>query len=427
MSRDPYAALRSANYRLFALGGLVSALGGQIFSVALGWELYERTHDAGALGLLGLLQAVPVVTLALPAGDLADRKDRRKILLFALPFVFLCMLGLAYLSWSKAPVWSLYALLLVEALFQALANPARSALLPQLVSDEVLANAIAWNTSRWQLASLGGPALGGALLALFHVAWPSYTIAAGALFVFWICVALLRPTPVLAHESRGKDESIRERLVAGVAFVRSQPLILAAISLDMLAVLFGGATALLPVYAKDILKVGPEGLGWLRAAPALGALCVSLTIAYRAPLKRAGVALLWAVVGFGLATIVFGLSQSLWLSLIALALTGATDNISVVVRHTLVQATTPRHMQGRVSAVNSVFIGISNELGAAESGYVARWLGPVVSVVSGGIGTVLVVLAVARKWPQLRALGPLESLRPPETSPEEQSQSTSSL
>lgn len=410
MSRDPYAALRSPNYRLFALGGFASALGGQIFSIALGWELYERTHDPGALGLLGLLQAVPVVALALPAGDLADRKDRRGILLWTLPFVFVCMLGLAYLSWSNAPLWSLYALLLVEALFQATANPARSALLPQLVEQEDLANAIAWNTSRWQLASLGGPALGGFLLAIFHVAWPSYAIAAGALFLFWICVFFLRPMPMAEREVT--SEGVLERLAAGAAFVRSQPLILAAISLDMLAVLFGGATALLPVFAKDILAVGPTGLGYLRAAPAVGALCVSLTIAYRSPLKRAGVALLWAVAGFGIATIVFGLSKNFYLSLLALALTGATDNISVVVRHTLVQATTPRHMQGRVSAVNSVFIGISNELGAAESGYVARWLGAVLSVLTGGIGTVLVVLGVAKKWPQLQQLGPLESLRP---------------
>lgn len=409
MPRDPYAALRSANYRLFAVGGLASALGGQIFSIALGWELYERTRDPGALGLLGLLQAIPVVALALPAGDLADRKDRKKILIWTLPFVFLCMLALAWLSYVKAPIWSLYAILLVESLFQAVANPARSALLPQLVPEETLANAIAWNTSRWQLASLCGPALGGALLAIFKVAWPSYTIAALSLWLFWFCVLFLRPAPVATSNVVG--ESVWMRLAAGAAFVRSQPLILAAISLDMLAVLFGGATALLPVFAKDILNVGPTGLGYLRAAPAVGALIVSLTIAYRAPLKRAGIALLWAVAGFGVATVIFGLSRNFYLSLLALALTGATDNISVVVRHTLVQATTPRHMQGRVSAVNSVFIGISNELGAAESGYVARWLGPIVSVVSGGIGTILVVAGVAAKWPQLRELGGLESLR----------------
>jgi MFS family permease len=189
------------------------------------------------------------------------------------------------------------------------------------------------------------------------------------------------------------------------------PLMLAALTLDMVAVLLGGAVALLPVYARDILHVGPTGLGWLRAAPAVGALLVGLYVAWKDPLKKAGLALLCAVIGFGLATIIFGLSKNFYLSLMALALTGACDNISVVVRHTLVQALTPNHMQGRVSAVNSVFIGISNELGAAESGYAARWLGTVRSVVIGGVGTVLTVLAVAGKWPQVAALGPLSGLR----------------
>lgn len=407
--RDPYAALRSSNYRLFALGGLASAFGGQVFSVALGWELYERTHDPGTLGFLGLLQAVPVVVLALPAGDLADRMDRKKILTFSLPFVFACILILAFLSRAQAPIWLIFTVLLAEAMANALANPARSAILPQLVPQETLPNAIAWNTSRWQLASLGGPALGGLLIAVFKVAWPVYFLAALGIFIFWLCVLGLNPTPLPPRQP--VVETIWQRLAVGVQFVRSSPLILAALSLDMLAVLFGGATALLPVYARDILNVGAPGLGWLRAAPAVGALIVSLTIAYRAPLKRAGVALLWAVAGFGLATIVFGLSRNFWLSFLALALTGATDNVSVVVRHTLVQAKTPKHMQGRVSAVNSVFIGISNELGAAESGYVARWLGAIQSVVLGGIGTVLVVAGVAAKWPQLRKLGSLDSLR----------------
>jgi len=407
--RDPYAALRSSNYRLFALGGLASALGGQVFSVALGWELYERTHDPGALGFLGLIQAVPVVALALPAGDLADRVDRKKILVLTLPLVIACVGLLAVLSKNHAPLWTIYAVILAEAFANALANPARSAILPQLVPQETLANAIAWNTSRWQLASLGGPALGGFLIAIFKTAWPVYFLAMAGMSVFWLCALGLKPTPL--PPAPPAKETISQRLAVGVDFVRSSPLILAALSLDMLAVLFGGATALLPVYARDILKVGPEGLGWLRAAPAFGALVVSLTIAYRAPLKKAGLALLWAVAGFGLATIAFGVSKSFGLSFFALMLTGATDNVSVVVRHTLVQAKTPRHMQGRVSAVNSVFIGISNELGAAESGYVARWLGAVRCVVLGGVGTVLTVMAVAQKWPELKRLGSLDSLR----------------
>ncbi len=406
---DPLRALRSRNFQLFTLGGLASAMGGQIFSVALGWELYDRTHDPGALGLIGLLQVIPVVTLALPAGDLADRVDRRRLILIVLPWLALCPLLLAYLSFVKAPLPLVYGTVLLEAIFAALVGPARSAILPQLVDEETLASAIAWNSSRWQMAATLGPAIGGGLIALFKYAWPVYLLTTLAMAVFWLCVLGLRPRPLPVREV--VVEPILQRLAAGARFVTLSPLILAALTLDMVAVLLGGAVALLPVYAKDILHVGPTGLGYLRAAPAVGALLVGLYVAWKNPLKKAGLALLLSVIGFGLATIVFGLSKNFYLSLLALALTGAFDNISVVVRSTLVQALTPPHMQGRVSAVNSVFIGISNELGAAESGYAARWLGTVRAVVLGGVGTVLTVLAVAAKWPQVAALGPLGALR----------------
>jgi MFS family permease len=406
---DPLRALRSRNFQLFTLGGLASAMGGQIFSVALGWELYERTRDPGALGLVGLLQVIPVVTLALPAGDLADRVDRRKLILVVLPLLALCPLLLALFSYLKAPLPLVYGAILLEAVFAALIGPARQAILPQLVDEETLASAIAWNSSRWQIAATLGPAFGGGLIALFRAAWPVYLLATATMTVFWLCVLVLRPRPLPPRDA--PVEPILQRLAAGVRFVRSMPLMLAALTLDMVAVLLGGAVALLPVYARDILHVGPAGLGWLRAAPAVGALLVGLYVAWKAPLQRAGLALLWAVIGFGLATIIFGVSKNFYLSLLALALTGACDNISVVVRHTLVQALTPGHMQGRVSAVNSVFIGISNELGAAESGYAARWLGTVPAVVAGGIGTILSVLAVAARWPQVARLGPLAALR----------------
>ena len=406
---DPYRALRSRNFQLFSLGGLASAVGGQILSTALSWELYERTRDPGALGLLGLIQVVPVLTLALPAGDLADRTDRRRLLLSVLPLLAACPLALGFLSKSLAPLPWVYGLLLLESVLAALVNPARQAILPQLVDDENLPNAVAWNSSRWQIASTLGPAVGGGLVALFHAAWPVYMLASGLMLSFWFCVLGLKPRPVPTRDRPA--EPILHRLAAGVAFVKRTPLILATITLDMLAVLLGGAVALLPVYAKDILHTDAIGLGWLRAAPAVGALLVGLYVAYRSPLKRAGVALLWAVAGFGLATIVFGLSRSFGLSLACLALTGACDNISVVVRQTLVQSLTPHHMQGRVSAVNSVFIGVSNELGAAESGYLARAIGPVPAVVLGGVGTVIVVIVAALRWPQMKALGSLDSIR----------------
>lgn len=406
---DPLRALRSRNFQLFTLGGLASAMGGQIFSVALGWELYERTHDPGALGLVGLLQVIPVVTLALPAGDLADRTDRRKLILRVLPLLALCPLLLSWFSYIQAPLPLVYGAILLEAIFAAVVNPARQAILPQLVDEDTLASAIAWNSSRWQMAATLGPALGGGLIAYFKVAWPVYLLATFTMTVFWFCVLALRPRPLPPREA--PSESIIQRLAVGASFVRSMPLMLAALTLDMVAVLLGGAVALLPVYARDILHTGPTGLGWLRAAPAVGALAMGLYVAWKAPLKKAGLALLWAVVGFGIATIVFGLSRNFYLSMIALALTGACDNISVVVRHTLVQALTPNHMQGRVSAVNSVFISISNELGAAESGYVARWLGPVTAVVVGGVGTILSVIGVHLAWPQVARLGPLAELR----------------
>ena len=408
---DPYRALRSRNFQLFSLGGLASAIGGQIFATALSWEIYERTRDPGALGLLGLLQVVPVLTLALPAGDLADRTDRRRMLLLVLPFLAACPLALGFLSRGLAPLPVIYGVLLLESILAALVNPARQAILPQLVDDENLPNAIAWNSSRWQIASTLGPALGGWLVAVFHAAWPVYMLASGLMLVFWACAIGLKPRPMPPRNSDLPDETIWQRLAAGGAFVARTPLILATITLDMLAVLLGGAVALLPVYAKDILHTDAIGLGWLRAAPAAGALVVGLYVAYRSPLKRAGLALLWAVAGFGLATVVFGLSKNFGLSLAMLALTGACDNISVVVRHTLVQALTPHHMQGRVSAVHSVFIGVSNELGAAESGYLARAIGPIPAVVFGGIGTVVVVLIAALRWPQMKVLGSLDSIR----------------
>jgi MFS family permease len=392
-------------------------MGGQILSVALGWELYERTKDPGALGLVGLLQVIPVITLALPAGDLADRTDRRRLILKVLPLLALGPLLLSWFSYTKAPLSLVYAAILLESVFAAIINPARQAILPQLVDEDTLSSAIAWNSSRWQMAATLGPALGGGLIALFkdtiNAVWPVYLLTTLTMSVFWFCVLALRPAPLPPRDAPA--EPILKRLAAGVGFVRSMPLMLAALTLDMVAVLLGGAVALLPVYARDILHVGPTGLGWLRAAPAVGALLMGLYVAWKAPLQKAGTALLWAVVGFGLATIVFGVSKNFTLSLLALALTGACDNISVVVRHTLVQALTPNHMQGRVSAVNSVFIGISNELGAAESGYAARWLGTVASVVVGGVGTILSVLAVHRQWPQVAKLGPLAALRAAKT------------
>jgi MFS family permease len=399
----PYAPLRIKDFRLYLLSSMVLTIGGQMQSVAVGWELYERTRSAMALGLVGLVQIAPVLLLALPAGHAADRYSRKRLLILAQGLMALSSAGLALLSTTRGPVPLIYVCLLLAGTAQAINRPARWSFLPQLVPGVLLAGAVAWNTSAWQIAAVIGPALGGLFIALTHGAREVYLfdLVCCAVVITLISSIRSRPAP------RGAAQVSFRSLLAGIEFVRRSELILAALTLDLFAVLLGGAVALLPVFARDILHVGPTGLGWLRAAPSIGAVAMGLTIAHRPPLRRTGAALLWSVAGFGAATIVFGLSRNFALSFVMLLLTGAFDNVSVVVRGTLVQTLTPDAMRGRVSAVNSLFIGTSNELGGFESGATAQLFGPVVSVVAGGIGTILVVLAVAWRWPGMRSLGPL--------------------
>lgn len=393
---DPYAAFRHRNYTLFMVGSMLAQIGGGGQGLAIGWELYKRTGQPLALGMAGLAQALPMVVLTLLAGYLADRFDRKRLLILSIAGGALMSAALALLSVFEGPLWMIYVLLALNASVLTLGRPARTAILPLLVPREVLENAVAWRTSLQQVSSVTGPALGGLIIAFSLPA--AYLASAAAAGLFALLLALMRLPPVTQTTS-GITWS---QLVAGVHFVRSQKLILAAISLDLFAVLLGGATYLMPVYATDILKVGERGLGLLQAAPAVGALITALLMAHRPPMQRAGRTLLFAVAGFGVATILFGLSQSFYLSLFALFLTGVCDNVSVVVRHTLVQLLTPDAMRGRVAAVNGIFIGSSNELGGFESGVVAQAFSPVVSVVSGGIGCLLVVLVAALAAPQLR-------------------------
>src|SRR5271157_530911 len=289
---------------------------------------------------------------------------------------------------------------------QALNRPARWAILPQIVPRELLLSAVTWNTSAWQVAAMAGPALGGLVIALAGGATACYVLNAGCSAVVIGLAASLR---LRAAPRDSQPVSLRS-LLAGLRFVFCTDLILATITLDLLAVFLGGATALLPIYARDILRIGPSGLGWLRAAPSIGSFLMALVLAHRPPMRQAGRSLLWAVAGFGIATIVFGLSRNPYLSFAMLLLTGALDNISVVVRQTLVQLLTPDEMRGRVSAINAIFIASSNELGAFESGLAARLFGTVGSVVGGGIGTVLVVLCVAAIWPNVSSLGSLQDV-----------------
>jgi MFS family permease len=401
---DPYAALRSSDYLCLLAGNLLASIGTEMQSVAVGWELYQRTNSATALGLVGLVQFLPVLLLSLPAGHAADRYSRKWVLAAAQALMVLAALGLAALSYAAGPVPLVYVCLLVAGISQAFSAPARWALVPQTVPEDALANAATWNSSGWQIASVVGPACGGGVIALTDWAAPAYVLGAVCSVA---CILSLIPIRVRPHGQPVEELSLAA-LLAGISFVRRSKLILATITLDLFAVLLGGAVALLPIYARDILQCGPVGLGWLRAAPSLGALAMGMTLAHRPPLRRAGPTLLLAVAGFGLATIVFGLSRNLVLSFAMLAATGALDNISVVVRFTLVQLLTPDSMRGRVSAVNAIFIVSSNELGAFESGLTAQLFGPVASVVGGGIGTLVVVAAVTAIWPELLRVGRLE-------------------
>jgi MFS family permease len=400
---DPYIALRYRDFRFLVFGRFFGSLGEQMASVAIGWELYKRTGEAFALGLVGLVQVLPVILLALPAGAIADRYSRKRIVAIAQFVLAFGSLGLALLAYSQGPIPLIYACLLSIGVARAFNNPASSTLLPQTVPTEVFPNAVTWGSSAWQLASVLGPALGGIVIALTGATWTVFIFDMGTAALFAVLVLLIRGK----QKARVREKVSVQSMVAGASFVWRTKIILAAITLDMFAVLLGGATALLPIYALDILHVGASGLGWLRAAPAAGALLMAFVLTHLPPISRSGLTLLWAVTGFGIATIIFGLSTSFYLSLAMLFILGALDQVSVVIRSTLLLTRTPDEMRGRVSAVNSVFIGTSNELGAFESGVAAALFGPVIAVVAGGIGTVLVVGAIALRWPEVRQLGKL--------------------
>lgn len=404
---DSYAALRSANYRRFASGFLFSATGLQILGTAIGWEIYERTDSALHLGYIGLARALPVVLFSLPAGHIVDLHDRKKILVFT-QFSFALLTGLlAVASWASAPLWLMYVLLALTGCTRSFNGPSRASLLPAIVEPGTFHNAVTWNSGVFQLAAVCGPLLAGTLIVLFKAAWPAYACCSLGCLAFACSAVFITPREAPVSSTPSRDKYSFRAMFSGLQHLWTEKTILAAITLDLFAVLFGGATALMPVYAKDILHIGPVGLGWLRSMPYIGAFVMSLYLAHRPPMKHAGPALLWSVAGFGAFTVVFGFSTDVVLSLFCLFALGAIDNISVVIRHVLVQVRTPNELRGRVSAVNSLFIECSNELGAFESGLVARFFGPVVSVVSGGIGTLLVVAAVALALPPIRKLGEL--------------------
>lgn len=402
--RDPYAALRFLDFRLLLTGRFITSFGNEMLSFAIAWELWLRTHSAFALGMVGLVQVVPVIILSLPAGHVADQYNRRRIVLIAQLSTGLCALGLAFLSYTQGSLVLVYLCLFGIGVARAFNDPASSTLVPETVPPHLFSSAATWNSSTWQLASIVGPAVAGLVVALAGNVTYIYVFDSIGAVIFTIMLSMIKGRQLPLAPKSATWSSLTE----GFKFMRDTKVILAAITLDMFAVLFGGAVALLPIYATDILHVGPQGMGIMRAAPSIGALLMAFLIAHLPPMKNAGRTLLWAVAGFGAFTIIFGLSTWFWLSVLMLALLGGLDNVSVVIRGTLLLTHTPDEMRGRISGVNSIFIGISNELGSFESGFAAALFGPVIAVVAGGIGTILVVLTVAKFWPEMRNLKTLD-------------------
>jgi len=397
---DPFQSLRYSEYRWYLLGTTAVFMATQIQTVVMGWQVYAITRDPLSLGLVGLAEAIPFLSLTLVGGYAADRRDRRLLSIWGTALILLCaVLLFAYNLGSPASALPFYGIQALAGIGRAFYRPASQALGTELIPRDAYQNAATWRSSLSHLAMVMGPALGGLLFG-FGSARLAYGVE-GALLILGLAFLLrLQPRPRHAPASGTLAQGLRE----GLRFVFDRKLILGAMSLDLFAVLFGGAVALLPVFASDILKTGPQGLGILRAAPAVGSVAMSLFLAFLPPMRRAGRTLLWFVAAFGACWIVFALSRSFALSLLILVLSGAFDNVSVVLRATLVQTHTPQGMMGRVSAVNSFFIGSSNELGAFESGLMARLLGLVPSVIFGGCMTLGVVVATAKLVPELRRL-----------------------
>ncbi len=393
----PSSAFASRDYRVFFTSRVLSALGHQMEVVALGWLVYAMTHSTFALGLIGLASFLPVLAMALISGHVADRFDRRWISIISYGLIALGSVGLIVCANIGEPaLYAVYGITILLGFARSFSNPATQALMPTLVPREALPNAISWSTSAWQLASIVGPAMGG----LLYVFGPGTVFGVAALMFLASGVCLyaihMRPVP------QKREPATLEAALAGIRFMREKPVILGAISLDLFAVLLGGASALLPVYAHDILMTGPWGLGVLRSAISIGAIAMSVALVRFPVTRNSGRIMLATVAVFGLTIIAFGLSTNFWLSFAALFAMGASDMISMYIRQTLVQSETPDAMRGRVSAVSTVFIGASNELGEFESGMLAAALGTVPSVVLGGIGTLVVVALWAKFFPALR-------------------------
>ncbi|HUQ98248.1 MAG TPA: MFS transporter [Gemmatimonadaceae bacterium] len=404
---DPYVSLRIPNFRWYVASLVAFTLGTQIQATVVAWQVYALTKDPLYLGLVGLAEAIPFIGAALYAGHIADRHHRKRLALLSIGLQTVCAGALLLLTLNarvalNGRVWPIFAVVFASGLARSFFQPARTALGAEIVPRETYANAVTWRSSLWQFAAVVGPALGG---VLYGFSGPHLAYTAEAV----LCVAALVLFARIAYSPQAvppQEGSIGENLTVGIRFLLKQKELLGAQLLDLFSVFFGGAPALLPIFASEILHVGPQGLGVLRAAPAAGAVLISILLVHR-KLQRAGPTLFLCVAAFGVCWILFALSRSFWLSLAILVVSGMVDNVSVVIRSTLLTLRTPQHLLGRVSAVNQVFIGSSNEIGSFESGVAARLLGTVTSVVFGGFVTLGVVGVTAWKIPALRELDEL--------------------
>ena len=403
---NPYAAVRVRDFQLFILSRLFITLALMIQAVVVGWQVYEITKDPLSLGLIGLAEAIPAIAVSLYAGHLADIVERKKIILVCVITLVCCSLALLFFTMNAGTFVLLhgpqpiYTVIFVSGLARGFLSPANFSFMPQLIDREAYQNAITWNSTVWEGAAVVGPMIGGLVYGFYGIT-AAYSVDVVLIVSALLCYALIpnRPLPPVTGEL-----GIWEKITAGVKFVFSNQIILGAITLDLFAVLFGGAVALLSIFADDILHVGKVGLGFLRSAPSIGAVLMAVYITYHPIKKRMGKILLWCVAGFGLCMIGFGLSQWFWVSMALLVLSGVFDCVSVIARSTMIHTLTPENMKGRVSAVNSIFIGSSNEIGAFESGVAARLMGTVPSVIFGGVMTLIVVSVTGWKAVKLRRL-----------------------
>ena len=405
---DPYAALRFREFNIFLLVRFAMVFAWSMQFVVIEWEVYSITKNPLSLGIIGLMEVIPAVSMALFAGHIVDQREKRGLLLKCIFGFSVVSLGLFLLTWPRiigdlstnTVLYAVYFLVFLGGIVRAFLGPTIFSLFSLLVPKKVYPNAATWSSSMWQMGSVVGPAMGGFFIHWIGVHWSMCFVFAFSLMALLLLLQI--PKKPIMNPNIG--EPVMKSLKEGIKFVMNTRVILGALTLDMFAVLFGGAVALLPIYAQDILKVGPEGFGILRAAPAVGALLIMFTSAHFPLNKNAGKKLLAAIFGFGICIIVFGVSTWFWVSVIALFLSGATDGISMVIRSTILQLRTPDAMRGRVASVNSMFVGSSNELGAFESGLTAKLMGTVTAVVFGGGMTILTVLGTAAYFPKLRNL-----------------------